>query len=128
MRNLFGYFFCRKSNWRRWESNPRPKWIKANLYECRFCFSRQNPSKISLVSFDKAFLSVAHFEKNLDTLNSHPRTASCIIVPIHRQDGQIERLSLLLGSYCFNSCSSCSYRSEASFSVYSVISTYVFAR
>lgn len=33
-------------NWRRWESNPRPKWIKINLYVCRYQFSRLTQESI----------------------------------------------------------------------------------
>ena len=32
--------------WRRWESNPRPKWIKINLYVCRYLFSRLTQENI----------------------------------------------------------------------------------
>jgi len=49
--------------------------------------SRQAPGKINPVRLSKAVLSDAHLEKSLDMLNSHPHTASCVVVPSHRQDG-----------------------------------------
>ena len=44
------------------------------------------------VNLSKAVLSDTHFEKSLNTFNSHPRTATCVVVPINQQVRPIEKL------------------------------------
>lgn len=56
-----------------------------------FVFAHLTPSKINLVSLGKAVYSDTHFEKSLDTLNSHPRTATCVVFPSIRQAGNYGR-------------------------------------
>ncbi len=42
--------------WRRWESNPRPKWIKINLYECRYLSAQLIPGSIKTVELALGFI------------------------------------------------------------------------
>ena len=43
--------------WRRWDSNPRPKWTNISLYECRYLFSRQIQESITTLKFAKVLFA-----------------------------------------------------------------------
>ena len=79
-----------KKVWRRGESNPCPKWNAANIYERRCILSYLNKESIHNLNQGKAVLRDTLLEKSLDTVNSHPRTASCIVDPAQRQAGRTE--------------------------------------
>ena len=78
--------------WRWWESNPRPSWIKTNIYECSILFSRIN-TEICLTLFNpKTFSGSLTGDSNLDT-----HTIICVLHLayfhlIQRQAGHIRGL------------------------------------
>ena len=45
-----------KINWRRWDSNPRPKWTNISLYECRYSSAQLIPENITTVKSALGFI------------------------------------------------------------------------
>lgn len=83
MREVFCHLFCKKGGGDGGSRTHVQNGFKQISTSVDFVLSRQSPRKISLVNFDKAVLSDAHLEKSLDTFDSHPRTATCVVVPIN---------------------------------------------